>query len=171
VNAADVAAFSDNHVKLLQTFVDQAVIAIENVRLFTELQDKNEALTHAHAQVSEALEQQTATSEVLKVISRSAFDLPPVLDTLIENAVRLCRADRGFIHRQDGATCSMRAAMCVGIPTAMLYVVHPPTRSSSATFRQRPDKGSKRKALTFPPSKPRVGRTRSPTVSRRRGES
>src|SRR5499425_2324054 len=66
-----VAPFSDTHVALIQTFADQAVIAIENVRLFTELQDKNRALTTAHAQVSEALEQQTATSEILRIISSS----------------------------------------------------------------------------------------------------
>src|SRR4029453_5777892 len=57
--------FSDTQIALLQTFADQAVIAIENVRLFTELQEKNQALTTAHAQVTEALEQQTATSELL----------------------------------------------------------------------------------------------------------
>src|SRR5262249_47261040 len=83
-------------------FASQAVIAIENVRLFRELQEKNRALTQAHAQVTEALEQQTATSEVLKVISRAAFDLEPVLETLIENATRLCGADRGHVYRFDG---------------------------------------------------------------------
>src|SRR5262249_3851839 len=70
--------FSDTQVELLQTFADQAVIAIENVRLFTELQEKNKALTKAHGQVTEALEQQTATSEILRVISSSPTDLQPV---------------------------------------------------------------------------------------------
>src|SRR5260370_14719024 len=66
--------FADTQVELLKTFAEQAVIAIENVRLFKELEEKNRALIEAHAQVTEALERQTATSEILRVISRSQTD-------------------------------------------------------------------------------------------------
>src|SRR5262249_25316792 len=82
--------FSDAQIELLRTFADQAVIAIENVRLFRELQEKNTALTTAHAQVSETLDQQTATAEILRVISRSQVAVQPVFDTIVASAVRLC---------------------------------------------------------------------------------
>jgi two-component system, NtrC family, sensor kinase len=90
-----VGPFPDEQIALLQTFADQAVIAIENVRLFTEFQARNRELT-------EALEQQTATSEVLRAMSGSAFDLAPVLEALIENATRLCNARHGYIFKFDG---------------------------------------------------------------------
>jgi two-component system, NtrC family, sensor kinase len=88
-----VRPFSDQQIVLLQTFADQAVIAIENVRLFTELQEKNRALTEAHAQVTEALEQQTATGEILRVISSSPTDVQPVFESLVVSAARLCGAN------------------------------------------------------------------------------
>src|SRR5262249_30760310 len=80
--------FTDKEIGLLKIFADQAVIAIENVRLFTELQQKNEALTKAHAQVTESLDQQTATSDILRVISTSPTDIQPVLDAVASSAAR-----------------------------------------------------------------------------------
>jgi GAF domain-containing protein len=98
----EVQPFTESQIRLLQTFADQAVIAIENVRLFTELQEKNRALTDAHAQVTEALEQQTATSEILRVISSSPTDVQPVFDAVVESAVRLCHGNFGAVYRYDG---------------------------------------------------------------------
>jgi len=98
----EVRLFTDRQVALLQTFADQAVIAIENVRLFTELQEKNKALTQAHAQVSDALEQQTATSEILRVISSSPTDIQPVFGVVLANAARLCEASDATMFRVEG---------------------------------------------------------------------
>ena len=98
----DIDPFTDQQVSLVKTFADQAVIAIENVRLFTELQEKNQALVAAHVQVSEALERQTATSEILRVISSSPTDVQPVLDAVVESAVRLCDAYDARIWRLEG---------------------------------------------------------------------
>src|SRR5215467_9028699 len=92
IRREEVCPFSDKQIALLQTFADQAVIAIENVRLFKELQTSNRDLTTA-------LDQQTATSDILRVISQSQTDVQPVFDAIVTSAVRLLRGHTGTLSR------------------------------------------------------------------------
>ena len=98
--------FSDKQIELIETFADQAEIAIENVRLFESVEARTREL-------SEALEQQAATAEVLNVISRSKFDLQPILQSVVDTAARLCRADTAVIFRLDQAIYRFAAGYCV----------------------------------------------------------
>jgi GAF domain-containing protein/anti-sigma regulatory factor (Ser/Thr protein kinase) len=124
-----VMPFTARQIALVQTFADQALIAVENVRLFEAEQQRTHELT-------ESLEQQTATSDVLKVISRSTFDLQTVLNTLTESATRLCAADRGVIVMRDGDVYRTKAIYGFS-PEGVQYALERPLRPGRGSVTGR----------------------------------
>ncbi len=126
--------FTEKQIELVTIFADQAVIAIENVRLFDEVQARTEDL-------SEALEQQTATSEVLKVISGSPGELEPVFRTMLENATRICEAQYGMMFF-GGNEGRYRVAAMHGAPPRLIEqrqrepLIHPAPGTALARLAQ-----------------------------------
>jgi len=114
VTGAQPAMFNDRQIAMLQTFADQAVIAIQNTRLFNELEQRNRDLT-------ESLEQQTATSQILRVISSSPRNLAPVFDAILTNALALCEAHFGTLYLYDAGVCNAVAMRGVSGDVAQYF--------------------------------------------------
>ena len=112
----EIRPFTDKQIALVQNFAAQAVIAIENARLLTELRQRTTDLTERTADLTESLEQQTATSDVLRVISRSPGELQPVFDAMLENATRICGANFGQINLYEEG--SFRPVAHYNVPAA-----------------------------------------------------
>ena len=128
----EVRPFTDKQIELMKNFASQAVIAIENTRLLNELRQRTDELTQRSDDLSEALEQQTATSEVLRVISSSAGELEPVFQAVLENAVRICKAKFGNLYLREGD--GFRAAAMYNAPPAYAEqragLLHPSPKST-----------------------------------------
>ena len=123
VTRREPGPFTDHQISVLKTFADQAVIAIENVRLFNE--------------TKEALERQTATAEILKVIASSPTDAQPVFDVIVESAVRLCGARFGRVYRYDGSTIHMVASHGLSAPAlGQVQRVYPRPAAQDTTVGQ-----------------------------------
>jgi two-component system NtrC family sensor kinase len=130
ITRPEPGSFAPHHVQLLQTFADQAAIAIENVRLFDEVQARTNDL-------SESLQQQIATADVLKVISRSVFDLQTVLDTLVESAYKLCGASLGLLYLRGDDAFECKATAGLGVAQANLLFKGRPIRAGRGTAAER----------------------------------
>ena len=115
IRRMEVRPFTEKQITLLETFADQAVIAIENVRLFKEIQERN-------AELREALEHQTATAEVLGIISRSPTDVQPVLDAIVESAARVCGIDDVVLRLRRGRQFWFRGLILVPIPVTRVEI-------------------------------------------------
>ena len=137
IRRTEVKPFTDKQIELVQTFADQAVIAIENARLFDEVQARTREL-------SESLEQQTATSEVLKVISSSPGELEPVFEAMLANATRICEAKFGVLFLSEGD--AFRTVALHGAPPA-----YAEARRREPVIRRRPGTAGSRVARTKQP--------------------
>ena len=155
-----IGPFTDQQIALLETFADQAVIAIENARLFEELEQRNAELQESNRQVTEALEQQTATAEVLRVIASSPTECSPCSRRSSERAARLVRrAAGGLLWRRRGrARCvalrDRRATAAVDRSTALTSARSRP--SSSMAWPARSRSGGRSDVDDMPSVEPRV---------------
>jgi len=130
VTRVEPGTFAARHVQLLRTFADQAAIAIENAQLFEQVQARTSDL-------QESLEYQTATSDVLQVISRSTFDLQTVLDTLVESAYKLCGASLGLLYLRGDEAFECKAIAGTGVAEASLLFKGRPIRAGRGTAAER----------------------------------